>query len=97
MRDINGTVIPIDKGFVNNEVTIAVRSFVSEKDYNSMLQERRFGRYTPIDFIGYNTNSAFPYWSSQPFTHAAVVLSLSQYRALVKTGQLPPYDDTMAT
>ena len=95
MRNLNGTVIPIDKAVINDEITIAIRSFVPEEDYNAMLSEKRFGHITPMDFHGYNSggSSAFPFWSSEPFTHAAVVLALSQYRALVNSGQLPPFDE----
>lgn len=87
---LNGTVVSPDKAVWDNYITVGVRSIIPEEDYNAQLLKKWFGRLTPLDFQGYNAES-FPFWSSEPFTHASVILALSQYRALVATGQLPPF------
>lgn len=67
-----------------------IRGVIPEADYKMELKKRHFGEFTIVDFYGYN-QGYFPFWSSEPFTHAATLLALSRYRALVQSGQLPQY------
>ena len=67
-----------------------MRSVIPEEEYKVELEKDHFGEKTPVDFNGYNSGS-FPFWSSEPFTYASAMLALTRYRALLASGQLPPY------
>ena len=84
---VNGSVIP-PGGDASPESIIGMRGIMSQEEYKKQLQEKHFGRFTPMDFHGYNSASGWPFWSSEPFTYASAMLALTQYRALLASGQL---------
>lgn len=87
MMFLNGSAVPKD-AMPSPDMVYAVRALIPEEEYAADLKKKHFGQTTPIDFVGYNSGS-FPFWSSEPFTYASAMLSLTQYRALVASGQLP--------
>ncbi len=89
MKYINGTPFSPDSN-VNADVTLGVQSIFPRDEYEAELKKKHFGGLVAPDFQGYNS-SPFPFWSSDAFTHASVMLALTQYRALVSTGQLNYY------
>jgi len=86
---INGSVIPANAS-ASPEMVFGVRGIIPQKEYKKQLLQKHFGRLTPIDFKGYNTpdSNGWPFWSSEPFTYASAMLALTQYRALLASGQL---------
>ena len=87
MMYLNGSTFPKNTMF-NNDLVYAVHSLIPEDEYNAELKKPHFGITTQVEFLGYN-NASFPFWSSDSFTYASAMLALSQYRALVTSGQLP--------
>lgn len=87
MMYLNGSAFPKNATF-NPDLVVGVRSVIPEDEYRAELKKKHFGKMTPVDFLGYNSAS-FPFWSSEPFTYASAMLALTQYRALVASGQLP--------
>lgn len=87
LKYLNGSAVPPGSP-VTDDLVVAVRSVIPQEEYNAELKKKHFGENTPTDFYGYNS-SFFPFWSSEPFTHAAAMLALTRYRALVASGQLP--------
>ena len=85
---MNGTVLPADDIHLIREAVIAVKSIIPEEEYEKDLLRKHFGARTPLDFTGYNKKAPFPFWSSESFTYASVVLSLTQYKHLLVSGQL---------
>ena len=91
MQFLNGSNVPSNIVNLTNEysnLVAGVHSVIPEEEYVEMLKKQHFGMLTPIDFYGYNQDS-FPFWSSEPFTYASSMLALTQYRALLDSGQLP--------
>lgn len=48
-----------------------------------MLKQQHYHHVTPIDFQGYNKEIGFPFWSSEPYTHAVTLLALAQFNNLM--------------
>ena len=88
MKFLNGSSLPPGSTQAGPDVVVGVHGLIPEEDYIAELKKQHFGVYTPVDFYGYNQNY-FPFWSSEPFTYASVMLALSRYRALLISGQLP--------
>jgi hypothetical protein len=84
---LNGTTF-FDNSTLSPDMVFGMRSVIPEDEYKAELTKKHFGKMTPTDFFGYNS-SGFPFWSSEAFTYASSMLALSQYRALVTSGQLP--------
>lgn len=64
------------------KIILGVEGSIEEKTYQELLRENHFNLGpTQIDFNGYNSG-AFPFWSSEPYTHAVTLLALSQYNNL---------------
>ena len=62
---------------------VGVRGYINETIYQQLLRETHFNVSTPTTFKGYNVpGGEFPFWSSQPYTHAAALLALAQYNNL---------------
>ena len=82
---INGSAVPpgVKKRGVN--MMFGVNSIIPQEEYEAELNS---GRYTKLDFHGYNTTS-LKYLSSDSLTHALCLLALTKYRSLVTSGQLP--------
>lgn len=81
---LNGTKFDPDKIDPNEDslldTIVGVRGYINETDYQRMLTEKHFNVSTPTTFKGYNVPGAeFPFWSSQPYTHAVALLALAQY------------------
>ena len=55
---------------------------ISKEAYEKLLQEPHFGKMTPLDFHGYNSDDATTFWSSKPYTHAVSLLALAQFNNL---------------
>ena len=86
MRFLNGSDAPNFHTF-QNDLVVGVQSLIPEDKYAQMLKESHFGLVASTDFYGYN-QASFPFWSSEPFTYAAAMLSLTKYRALLDSGKL---------
>ena len=70
-------------------MVLGVKGVIPKNTYEDMLSVKHFNRTTPIDFHGYNVDGGYwPFWSSEPWTHAASMLALTQYRALNASTQL---------
>ena len=89
MMYLNGSTFPKNTTSVSGDLVYAVHSLISENEYDAELKKPHFGRMTQVEFLGYNNNASFPFWSSDSFTYASAMLALSQYRALEASGQLP--------
>ena len=89
MQYINGSAIPANAS-ATPDMVVGVSGIIPREEYENQLLQKHFGKLTPIDFQGYNTpDSNFgPFWSSEPFTYASAMLALTQYRALLASGQL---------
>ena len=58
---------------------VGVSGYINESDYQRMITEKHFNISTPTTFNGYNVpGGEFPFWSSQPYTHAVTLLALAQ-------------------
>jgi hypothetical protein len=68
------------RGIVFNSLLIGV---VDEESYQKMLKQEHFHTNTPVDFHGYNKDN-FPFWSSEPYTHAVTLLALAQFNNLLR-------------
>lgn len=88
VRFLNGSSLPPGEPHAGNDVVVGVKSLIPEDIYQAELRKKHFGMVTPVDFYGYNSGT-WPFWSSEPFTHAAAMLTLTRYRQLVASGQLP--------
>ena len=65
---------------------VGVTGYINEADYQRMLTETHFNVSTPTTFNGYNVRQGeFPFWSSQPYTHAVTLLALAQWNNLILT------------
>lgn len=81
---LNGTKITDWSNFPNSTFIYGVEGHVPEKEYNAMLKETHFGYPTPMDFHGYNDDSAvFPLWSSESYTFAATLLAVAKFNQTV--------------
>jgi len=89
MQYINGSAIPANAS-ATPDMVVGVRGIIPREEYENQLLQKHFGKFTPVDFQGYNTpdSNFWPFWSSEPFTYASAMLALTQYRALLATGQL---------
>ena len=85
---MNGTVLSGDDIHNVPEAEKAVKSIFPEEEYEKDLMRKHFGATTPLDFTGYNKKTPFPYWSSESFTYASIVLALTQYKHLLANGQM---------
>lgn len=86
---LNGTDIPSNQTTPDNHMVIGVKGIIPKIVYDDMLKVKHFNRTTPLNFHGYNVDGGYwPFWSSEPWTYAASMLALTQYRALNATGQL---------
>ena len=88
MKYLNGSSLPSHLNDSAVEVVLGVKGIIPKESYNEMLKQNHFGRPTPIEFHGYNKYGSWPFWSSEPFTYSAAMLALTQYRALLESGQL---------
>ncbi|CAF1219036.1 unnamed protein product [Rotaria sp. Silwood1] len=85
---LNGTTFDPDHFDMNNQALlvdsiVGVSGYIDETIYERMISEKHFNRSTPTTFSGYNVPGAeFPFWSSQPYTHAVTLLALAQYNNL---------------
>jgi hypothetical protein len=85
---LNGTDIP-SNGTLDEYAVVGVKGIIPKNVYDEMLKVKHFNQTTPLDFHGYNIDGSYwPFWSSEPWTYAASMLALTQYRALNATGQL---------
>ena len=66
------------------DIIFGVNSIIPHEEYQAELNS---GRYTKLDFHGYNTKPTM-YLSSDPLTHSLCMLALTKYRSLVTSGQL---------
>ena len=89
-RYLNGSLIPPGTNSTDSQTVVGVLGIIPEAEYNAMLKEKHFGENTPLDFHGYNAagSGQLIFWSSEPFTYASSLLALTQYRNLLKSGQL---------
>lgn len=81
---VNGTSIPMDFNITmeDTNLVVGVSGIIPRATYQEQLKEKHFGSPVPVDFPGYNAPLwFFPFWSSEPFTYAASLLALTQYRA----------------
>lgn len=64
------------------DAVLGVKGVIPAEEYAQLLKVPHEGQFTEIDFHGYNGGpySTFPFWSSQPLTHASALLALTQYR-----------------
>ena len=62
--------------------SFSMEGYVTPDNYAAMLDQKWFGRTTPRDFHGYNTEKKnfFIYWESEPMTYTITMLGLSMYR-----------------
>ena len=67
------------------DMMFGVNSIIPQEEYEAELNS---GRYSELDFHGYNTVPMI-FLSSDPLTHAYCLLALTKYRSLVTSGQLP--------
>ena len=85
---LNGTAIPPNSDNISADAVIAVQGIIPREKYKDMLKQEYFGRNVTVDFHGYNREGSLLFWSSAPFSYASSLLALTQYRALLKAGQL---------
>jgi hypothetical protein len=84
---LNGSILDPNHFNAKNQsftdTIIGINGIINETIYQQMINEKHFNVSTPITFEGYNARGAeFPFWSSQPYTHAVTLLALAQYNNL---------------
>ena len=68
------------------DIIFGVSGVIEEEKYAKMLKEKHFGKYTPLNFNGYNVRySFFPYWSSEPYTFSVALLAITQFGNVLPT------------
>ena len=82
---INGSAVPPGMKKRSADMMFGVNSIIPQEEYETELNS---GKYTELDFHGYNT-MPMKYISSDQLTHAYCLLALTKYRSLVTSGQLP--------
>lgn len=71
-----------------SDEVVAVKSIIFEEEYEAHLKRNTVGCIHHRILMGFNRMEPFPFWSSEPFTYASVVLTLTQYKELVASGQI---------
>jgi hypothetical protein len=81
---LNGTFVNSTKFGEIKDIVFGVSGVIEEAQYVEILKEKHFGKYTPLNFNGYNVRySFFPYWSSEPYTFTVALLAITQFENLL--------------
>ncbi|XP_078676657.1 uncharacterized protein LOC144913686 [Branchiostoma floridae x Branchiostoma belcheri] len=76
---LNGSAVP-PAANVSFDVIAGVTGVIDPDEYQKMVEQPHFGYATPTKFDGFNApENFFPFWSSEPYTYATVMLALAQY------------------
>ncbi|XP_019646956.1 PREDICTED: uncharacterized protein LOC109487404 [Branchiostoma belcheri] len=76
---LNGSAVP-PAANVSFDVIAGVTGVIDPDEYQKMVEQPHFGYATPTKFDGFNgPENFFPFWSSEPYTYATVMLALAQY------------------
>ncbi|XP_035678144.1 uncharacterized protein LOC118416935 [Branchiostoma floridae] len=76
---LNGSAVPPTAN-VSVDVIAGVTGVIDPAEYQKMIDQPHFGYATPTKFEGFNgPETFFPFWSSEPYTYATVMLALAQY------------------
>ncbi|GFO07640.1 hypothetical protein PoB_003414500 [Plakobranchus ocellatus] len=85
---INGTRLSEEHNQLPKDMFFAsMQGFVPAQQYEAMLNQIHFGRRTPSHFPGYNAPgwNSFAIWSSEAYSYASALLTLSLYDRLLLT------------
>ena len=93
IQDLNGTLL--SEAQVKNFKTLVygVSGVIEEDEYEKKLQQKKFGRNTPLNFNGYNSDeNCFTFWASEPITYTFALLALSQFNNLDLVSVQPKFE-----
>ncbi|CAH1265998.1 Hypp3286 [Branchiostoma lanceolatum] len=81
LQYVNGTALSPTANLTRDTQFIAgVTGVIDPDEYRKMVDQPHFGYATPTKFDGFNgPETVFPFWSSEPYTYATVMLALAQY------------------
>ncbi|KAI8511578.1 hypothetical protein Bbelb_106780 [Branchiostoma belcheri] len=80
LQYVNGTALPPTADLADAvEFIVGVSGVIDPDEYQKMVEQPHFGYATPTKFDGFNgPDIVFPFWSSEPYTYATVMLALAQ-------------------
>ncbi|XP_078678548.1 uncharacterized protein LOC144914514 [Branchiostoma floridae x Branchiostoma belcheri] len=81
LQYVNGTALSPTADLADDvEFIVGVSGVIDPDEYQKMVEQPHFGYATPTKFDGFNgPDIVFPFWSSEPYTYATVMLALAQY------------------
>ncbi|XP_019646980.1 PREDICTED: uncharacterized protein LOC109487423 [Branchiostoma belcheri] len=81
LQYVNGTALSPTADLADDvEFIVGVSGVIDPDEYQKMVVQPHFGFVTPTKFDGFNApDIVFPFWSSEPYTYATVMLALAQY------------------